>query len=122
MKNRKNWWEDLQTRQDFVNALPMFIELESIMNTSLFISRTLARQTKERSVIKALKTHSNIPLKRIKEIVKGKSDNNLDLSYTSYMYLRICDENGYLDAIYGLDGLSEEGQQVMMFLEYWDSI
>jgi hypothetical protein len=122
MKQEQKWWYCLQTRQDFIDALPMFAELDGIMTTALYISRTLPTQTKQRFVIKQLKSNTNIPLKRIKEIVKGKIDNDLDLTYANYMYMNVCEENGYMDGIYGLDGLSEEGKQSKMFFDYWNSL
>ncbi len=122
MKHEQKWWYCLQTRQDFIDALPMFAELEAIMHTALYISRTLPTQTKQRFVIRQLKSTTNIPLKRIKEIVKGKVDNDLDLTYANYMYMNMCNENGYMDGIYGLDEISEEGKQCQMFFDYWNSL
>ena len=129
MKNRKNWWEvetwweGLQTRQDFIDVLPMYAELDAIMNTSLFMARKLAKQTKERYCIKTLKQHSNIPLSRIKEIVRSYEPNYLDLTYARFMFLDVCEDDGIvLNYMENVDYMSDEEIQVMMYLEFWDSL
>jgi hypothetical protein len=118
----KKWYDDCFTRGEFSRALPMFEELDAMMVMALFIGRRMAKQTKQRVVVRHIKSHTNIPVNRIKEMVKLKDDNDLDLSYARAMFLQNCEDIGYLDTICGLNEPSDEQIQIFMYLDWWDNI
>jgi hypothetical protein len=120
MENK--WYDDCVTRGEFKRALPMFEELDAMMLMALFIGRRMAKQTKQRVVVRHLKGRTDIPVDRIKEMVRMKEDNDLDLSYARAMFLQNCEDQGYLDTIYGLHEPSDEQIQVFMYLDWWENI
>lgn len=116
------WYDDCITKQDFLELLPMFDQLDGMILMSLHIARQLATQTKQRVVIKNIKERTNIPLDRIKFMVREKTPNDLDLSYARFMFLDMCEKDGLLDYTLGLNEPSDEAIQVMMFLDWWDNL
>lgn len=100
----------------------MFEELDAMMIMALFIGRRMAKTTKQRVVVRHIKGRTDIPLSRIKEMVKSKEDNDLDLSYARAMFLQNCEDSGYLENICGLNEPSDESIQVFMYLDWWDNI
>jgi hypothetical protein len=118
----KKWYDDCFTRGEFSRALPMFEELDAMMIMALFIGRRMAKQTKQRVIVRHIKSHTNIPVNRIKEMVRLKEDNDLDLSYARAMFLQNCEDIGYFDTICGLNEPSDEQIQVFMYLDWWDNI